>query len=156
MSLTSEEVQLRSFVLVRLGNRKVAVSAETVIELVAPTKEQQFPHSTPWLSKVIIRRGRIIPVCDVGSLLGETSIQPSSYHLVVELHYVDSRDWYAIPVRGECELLTPESIVPVHDRPEYVTGLFSLGEEQIEILDVAKLIQFQESTFARTLAEHQS
>lgn len=156
MSLTSEEVQLRSFVLVQLGNRKMAISAGTVIELVAPTKEQQFPHITPWLSKVIIRRGRIIPVCDVGSLLGETSVRPSGYHLVVESHSGDTLDWYAIPVRGECELLTPESIVPLLDRPTYVTEMFSLGGEQIEILDVAKLILLQESTYARTLAEHQS
>lgn len=156
MSLTSEEVQLRSFVLVQLGSRRVAISAGTVIELVAPTKEQQFPHFTPWLSKVIVRRGRIIPVCEVSSLIGETSVRPSGYHLVVESHSGDSRDWYAIPVRGECELLTPESMVPVHDRPDYMREMFSLGEEQIEILDVTKLIQQQESTFARTLAEHQS
>lgn len=148
MSPTSEEVQLKSFVLVQVGKRRVALAAESVIELVAPTKEQRIPHRTPWLSGVIIRRGRIVPVCDVGNLIGEETASQNSFHLIAESQSSGGRDWYAIPVTGECVLLTPESTLPAQGHADYISEILPLGEDRIEVLDLLKLIQHQEALFA--------
>ncbi|HKW88033.1 MAG TPA: chemotaxis protein CheW [Candidatus Acidoferrales bacterium] len=156
MSATSEEVQLRSFVLVQVGKRKVALAADAVIELVAPTKEQNIPHRTPWLSGVIVRRGRIVPVCDVGNLIGEEPASQNSFHLIAESKSSGKRDWYAIPVAGECVLLTPESTLPAEGHAEYVSEMLPLGEDRIEVLDLLKLIQRQEAAFVEGSQEADS
>jgi chemotaxis signal transduction protein len=148
MSPAAAEVQLQSFVLVPMSNRKMALAAEFVIELVAPSEEQRIPHRTPWLSGVILRRGRVIPVCDVHRLLGDEASSPGSFHLIIETQACGTRDWYAIPVAGECELVTGERMPPAQDRPEHITGMLLVGEEQAEILDLGKLIQRLELAFA--------
>ena len=59
----------QSFVLLRLGERRFAVAAAQIAELVAPTRVFRFPHHTPDIEGVIVRRGRIVPVCDVAERL---------------------------------------------------------------------------------------
>jgi chemotaxis signal transduction protein len=148
MSPAAAEVQLQSFVLVPMGNRKMALAAESVIELVAPSEGQKIPHRTPWLSGIILRRGRVIPVCDVRRLLSEEASSPDSFHLIVESQAWGARDWYAIPVAGECELVTGERMPPAQEGPEHITGILLVGEEQAEILDLGKLIQRHDLAFA--------
>jgi hypothetical protein len=156
MSPAAAEVQLKSFVLMPLGMRKVAVAADSVIELVAPGRVQKFPHRTPWLSGVIMRRGRVIPICDIGRLLGEEASPPGSFHLIAESQAGAMRDWYAIPVRGECVLAAGETTLPTQDHFEHITGTLSVGEEQFEILDLGKLIQQQEKEFTAASPEPNS
>src|ERR1700675_2969418 len=56
-----------SFVLLRLGERRFAVAAVNIAELVAPSRIFRFPHRTKEIEGVILRRGRIVPVCDVAA-----------------------------------------------------------------------------------------
>ncbi|HEV2289598.1 MAG TPA: chemotaxis protein CheW [Candidatus Acidoferrales bacterium] len=150
MSVTAE-LQLRSFVLLPLDNRKVALPAESVIELVAQGRLQKFPNQTPWITGVIIRRGRVVPVCDVSQLFGEGSPMPGRFYLVAEWKIGKVRDWCAIPVVQECELANAESYSPIdasaETRAAHVVGTLRAGEEEIEVLDMGKLIaEFQRNT----------
>jgi chemotaxis signal transduction protein len=138
------EVQLRTFILLPLGTRSVALPAESVIELVAPGKLQEFPHGTPWLSGAIIRRGRVVPVCDVGKLLGEPEGEAGRFYLIAEWQSGKTRDWCAIPVAGECELASAESTLPAEGRAPHIAGLLPVHDGQIEILDVGALLREQE------------
>jgi chemotaxis signal transduction protein len=54
-----------SFVLLRLSERRFAVAAGDVAELVAPSRVFRFPHMTKEVEGVVVRRGRIVPVIDV-------------------------------------------------------------------------------------------
>ena len=56
------ETDLQSFVLLRLGDRRFAVTATQIAELVAPSRVFRFPHHTGEVEGVILRRGRIVPV----------------------------------------------------------------------------------------------
>ena len=147
MSIAAE-TPTKSFVLLPLGGRRIAFAAESVIELTAPEKVRDFPHGTPWISGVIVRRNRIVPVCDVSKLFGEDSFAASRFYLIAEWQEGGMRDWCAIPVAGECELASAESVVPVDStdpqteshRP-FVTGLLPLSGEEIEVVDLTKLIR---------------
>ena len=59
-----------SFVLLQIGNRRVALPAAHVAELAPPVRLHTFPHTTPLLAGVIVRRGRIVPVFDTEPVLG--------------------------------------------------------------------------------------
>jgi hypothetical protein len=48
----SAELELQSFVLLRLGERRFAVSANQIAELVAPSRVFRFPHRTSKLERL--------------------------------------------------------------------------------------------------------
>lgn len=147
MSPAQAEVQLQSFVVLPLGGRKLALPADSVIELVAPVRQQKFPHRTPWLSGVLVRRGRVVPICDVGQLLGEAKARLDTYFLIAEWQTEKAWNWCAIPVLGECELTNAEAFPPASESATYIAGNISFGDGQIEILDLGKLIREQEAAF---------
>src|ERR1700739_5019583 len=69
------EFDLKSFVLLRLGELRYAVAADATIELLPLSRIFRFPHKTPEIEGVILRRGRIIPVCDVAeALVGKRTV----------------------------------------------------------------------------------
>jgi chemotaxis signal transduction protein len=136
----------QSFVLLPVGSRRIAFPAESVIELVAPGKVQTFPHGTPWISGVLVRRNRVVPVCDVTQLFGENASAASRFYLIAEWKDQNERDWCAIPVCGECELASAslETVQPedsASEHPFFVTGAISVEREKIEVVNLAKLIQ---------------
>jgi chemotaxis signal transduction protein len=92
-----------------------------------------------------VRRGRVVPVCDVGRLWGERNESIGRFHLIAEWQVDETRDWCAIPVAGECELASAEAAEQVDVNPgnqePYITGSFQVGEDRIQILDLGKLIQ---------------
>ncbi len=139
------ETPAKSFVLLPLGNRRIAFAADSVIELTAPEKLQNFPHRTPWIAGVIVRRNRVVPVCDVSKLFGEEALSVGRFYLIAEWQEHGVRDWCAIPVAGECELASAESVLPVDPqtstRSPFVTGLVPVAGEEIEVVDLTKLVQ---------------
>ena len=153
------ELELHSFVLLRLGDRRFALAAQYIAELVAPTRIFRFPHRTPKVEGVILRRGRIIPVCDVGDILIGTSILSRRFYLLAVRDYGCQRvsgpvvadpetrkEWVAIPVTGECELINAE-ITPTGDSdPRHVSGWLSHNGEVIEVLNMDALTPGPEPT----------
>ena len=64
-----EQADTRSCVLLRLGERRFALAADQVAELAAPSRVFRFAHRTPEIEGVILRRGRVVPVCDIAEKL---------------------------------------------------------------------------------------
>jgi chemotaxis signal transduction protein len=128
-----------SYVVFQVGSRRVALPRDCVAELIASPILFSFPHTTPLISGVVLRRGRIVPVLDLGpGLLGEAS-PAARFFLVVERRISNSSERCAIPVQGECELVAG-IMLPVAGQDEFVTGSLALNEEQIDVLDLEKAI----------------
>jgi chemotaxis signal transduction protein len=130
------ELELQSFVLLRLGERRFAVAANQIAELVAPSRVFQFPHRTEKIEGVILRRGRIVPVCDVAkTLVGQTLIARRLY-LVAVRHYGAQTEWVALPVTGECELINSEMTAAGESDALHVAGWLSHDGDVIEVLNI--------------------
>jgi chemotaxis signal transduction protein len=130
------ELELQSFVLLRLGERRFAVAANQIAELVAPSRVFQFPHRTERIEGVILRRGRIVPVCDVAkTLVGKTLIARRLY-LVAVRHYGAQTEWVALPVTGECELINSEMAAAGESDAPHVAGWLSHDGDVIEVLNI--------------------
>jgi chemotaxis signal transduction protein len=133
------EIDLQSFVLLRLGDRRFALAAKHIAELVAPSRIFRFPHRTPKVEGVILRRGRIIPVCDVGDILIGKGILARRFYLLAVRDYGSQKEWVAIPVTGECELITAE-VTPASEHDAlHVAGWLSHNGEVIEVLNMDAL-----------------
>lgn len=128
-----------SFVVFQVGTRRVALSRESVAELIASPILFSFPHTTPLITGVVLRRGQIVPVLDLGpGLLGAPS-PPARFFLVVERNISNIHERCAIPVQGECELVAG-IMLPVARQAEFVSGCLAFNEEQIDVLDLEKAI----------------
>src|SRR5438477_10526489 len=130
----STELELRSFVLLRLGERRFAVSATQIAELVAPSRVFRFAHRTPKLEGVILRRGRIVPVCDVSEILLGKRWTSRRFYLIAVRNYGPQREWVALPVTGECELINAVMMSAGEYDAQFVAGWLTHDDEVIEVL----------------------
>lgn len=128
-----------SFVVMQIGKRRFALPSETVVELAPPVRLHRFPHTSPLLSGVIVRRGRIVPVYDAASVLVGSSSFAQRFYLIARRRTGKTGDFGAIPVNGECELASGKVLAPAADRPAYVTGTLAFNDEPIDVLDFASL-----------------
>jgi chemotaxis signal transduction protein len=129
----------QSFVLLRLGERRFALAASQVSELSSPSRIFRFPHRTPKLEGVILRRGRIIPVCDVAESLLGRSLASRRFYLIAARHYAHQHEWVAIPVSGDCELILAEMTPASESDAPHVAGWISHDGEVIEALNLSAL-----------------
>jgi hypothetical protein len=128
-----------SFVLLRLGERRFAVAAGNIAELVAPSRVFRFPHRTKDIEGVILRRGRIVPVCDVAEKLIGKSLLVRRFYLIAQRRYAAQTEWVALPVTGDCELIVAEMTPAAEADFPHVAGWLSHAGEVIEVLNLAAL-----------------
>lgn len=124
-----------SFVVMQIGKRHFALPSETVVELAPPVRLHRFPHTSPLLTGVIVRRGRIVPVYDAASVLIGNSAFTQRFYLIARRRAGNSVDFGAIPVNGECELASGDVLPPAADHAPYVTGTLAFNDETIDVID---------------------
>ncbi len=130
----------KSYVLFPLGKQRFALPAETVTELARPDSVQTFPHRTPLLTGVLVRRGKIVPVCDVALVLVGPAAPPRKFYLIANCNLESRQELTAVPVTGECELASATRVPLAGNEPSYVSGLLAFGEETVAIVDLEKLM----------------
>ena len=145
------ELELKSFVLLRLGERRFAVAADGIAELVPPSRVFRFPHRTARLAGVILRRGRIVPVCDVAERLIGKRLTSRRFYLIALRHYGQRTEWVAIPVTGECELISAELTAAGESDEPHVSGWLSHGGDVIEVLNLDALTPGPEEFLPRSV-----
>lgn len=135
----AEQLDARSCVLLRLGERRFALAAEHILELVAPSRVYRFAHCTPEIDGVILRRGRVVPVCDVAEKLTGKKLTYRRFYLVAARRREGTMDWVALPVSGECELITADLTPAGESDSPHVAGWLSHDGEVIEVLNLDAL-----------------
>ena len=129
-----------SFVLFPLGKKRFALPATRVTELARMDHVHEFPSTTPLISGVLVRRGEVIPVCDVAQVLVGRDAPPRKFYLIAKRKFETAEERAAIPVTGDCELTNSELLPRTGDLAVYVNGLLSLPDEIIEVLDLETLM----------------
>jgi chemotaxis signal transduction protein len=131
----------QSYVLLQIGDRRFALPASEVSELAPPVRLHQFPHNSPLVSGIIVRRGRLVPVYDVCPLLTGKDSPSHQFYLVARRHFGSASEPAAIPVNGDSELVTADTVQVTS--PVYVSGRLIHGGESIEVLDLDRLVAFE-------------
>lgn len=146
-----DQLDARSCVLLRLGERRFALVAEHIAELVAPSRVYRFAHRTAEIDGVILRRGRVVPVCDVAEKLTGKKLTYRRFYLVATRKRGASLDWVALPVSGECELITADLTPAGASDSPHVAAWLSHDGEVIEVLNLDALAP--DSAESATLAQ---
>jgi chemotaxis signal transduction protein len=131
----AENTNANSFVLLQIGDHRVALPADLVAELAPPVRLHTFPHTSKLIAGVIVRRGRIVPVYDAGLVLGGRTPSSQRFYLIARRQIGKATELGAIPVNGECELASGEMQPPAMDRPAYVAGTLAVGDESLDVLN---------------------
>ena len=148
-----EQYDARSCVLLRLGERRFALAAEHIAELVAPSRVFRFAHRTTELDGVILRRGRVVPVCDVAEKLTGKKLTTRRFYLVATQRRGAGLDWVALPVSGECELITADLTPASESDSPHVAAWLSHDGEVIEVLNLDALLPGPAGHIAHSRAE---
>jgi chemotaxis signal transduction protein len=101
---------------------------------------QTFPHRTPLLTGVLVRRGRIVPVCDVAQVLVGPAAPSRKFYLIANCKIGTRQELTAVPVTGECELASVASAPLTGSEPPYISGMLCIGDESIAVVALEKLI----------------
>jgi chemotaxis signal transduction protein len=128
-----------SCVLLRLGERRFALAADEVAELVAPSRIFRFPHRTPEVEGVILRRGRTVPVCDLAEKLTGKKLTSRRFYLIALRPQGSVRATVALPVSGECELIRADLTPAGPNDSPHVSAWLSHDGEVIEMLNLVAL-----------------
>src|SRR5260370_17617977 len=126
------ESEVESVVLLGLGEGGFELAANQIAELVPPSRVFRFPHRTPEVEGVIVRRGRIVPVCDVGERLIGKSLKSRRLYLIALRRYGAQAEWVALPVTGECELIKAEMSPASSEDLPHVAGRVSPAGAVVE------------------------
>jgi chemotaxis signal transduction protein len=135
-----DQADTRSCVLLRLGERRFALTAEQVAELAAPSRVFRFAHRTPEIDGVILRRGRVVPVCDVAERLTGKRLTSRRFYLIAARRDDLTMNWIAIPVSGQCELIQADLTPAGPGDSSHVAGWLSHAGEVIEVLNLNALM----------------
>lgn len=127
------------FVIFSLGERRCAVVAADVAELAVPQPVQTFPHTSREILGVIVRRGRVVPVYDFAGLVAARGLVAQQYQLIAICRGPEGDQTVALPVDGECDLISAELLQVKQPRPG-LTGELRWREQTYEVLDLNKLI----------------
>ena len=136
-----------TYVLFPMGEQRFALHTEVIAEFIRLHRLYVFPHTTPLVEGVLVRRGRVVPVLDVSPVLVGTQTPERRFYLIVRRKIGGVEEWTAIPVPGECELVNAEEQPRSEKLPSYITGLLSLprpqGQEReaIAVVDLNELLR---------------
>lgn len=134
-----DQADTRSCVLLRLGERRFALAADQVAELAAPSRVFRFAHRTLEIDGVILRRGRVVPVCDVAEQLTGKRLASRRFYLIAARRQGQTTDWVAIPVSGQCELIRADLTPAGSTDSPHVAAWLSHAGEVIEVLHLNAL-----------------
>ena len=155
--LTTHAEEVRdSYVLIHIGDHRFAVAANLVAEMSPPVRLHRFPHATNLVSGVIVRRGKIVAVCNASGVVGSRKSSANLFYLITDASVAASGESLAIPVNGESELVSGE-IQPHQDStPKHISGTLLAGEDSIDVLDLRALSDALEAAANSPQAEARS
>jgi chemotaxis signal transduction protein len=130
---------LNKYVVFPLGKQRFAVAATQVTELASKGTPQTFPHTTPSLLGVLVRRSTVVAVCDVAPALNIVTQGDSKFYLIAECTVGGKREPVAMPVTGEC-VLAEAAMAPKEER--FGLGVVDSQGEQITVLDLDALVGY--------------
>jgi chemotaxis signal transduction protein len=78
-------------------------------------------------------------VLDVAQVVVGPDAPVRKFYLIANREFAHGNELTAVPVTGECELMSAEMRAPTGRLPKYVIGLLSLDDEIVEVIDLDKL-----------------
>ena len=139
----SEDV--RQFITFTVGNEEYGVGILAVREIRGWTPENKLPNLPEHVRGIINLRGTIIPILDLRARFGGGMTEASKTHVVVVIQVGETARGLLVDAISDILTISRDQIRPVPameaglEHAEYLTGLFTIDQRMVTLLDVARL-----------------
>ena len=127
----------RGYLLVTAGGRAIGLAVEGVVEVFSPAAAWPVPSQSPALRGVVPVRGRLVPLVNLGALLGGTCPAGQGDTAVL----VDVPRPVALEVES-AEAVIHESLLPPPEGEQlpWAVGLAARAAGPVPVLDLAAVL----------------
>ena len=141
----------REYLTFRLGAEEYGIDILRVQEIRSYEPPTRLAHSPDFIRGVINLRGRIVPILDLRVKLQCPEASYTDFTVVVILDIGATVIGAVVDAVADVVTLTPETIKPTpqferqgHVDPAFVTGIASLGERMLIVMDIEALLSSDE------------
>jgi len=141
----------QEFVTIRLGGQLLGIPVLAVQDVLSPQKLTRIPLAPPWVAGVLNLRGRIVTAIDLRHRLGLPERSDGGQDMSVVVEHNGEPYSLQIDSVGEVLDLAGETMeknpVTLDQRWREVSrGIFRLEGELLAVLDVEKLLDFEQAS----------
>ena len=160
VNVTSEEDQ--QYLTFILEGEEYGVDILKVHEIKGWTPTTLIPNTPPYMKGVINLRGSIVPVIDLRQRFGLSALEYGPTTVVIVLNVISTRDEQMMGMVVDAvsdtysiaeNLLKPSPDVGGAISTDFITGLASIDEKMVIILDIDHLLNAEEMASLAATAE---
>ena len=135
----------RQFITFTVGNEEYGVGILAVREIRGWTPENKLPNMPPHVRGIINLRGAIIPILDMRARFGGGMTAATKTHVVVVIQVGETAHGLLVDAISDILTVSRDQIKPVpamevdEERADYLTGLFTIEQRMVTLLDVTRL-----------------
>ncbi len=155
----SSVAAVREFLTFRLGAEEYGIDILRVQEIRSYELPTRLAHSPDFIKGVIDLRGRIVPILDLRVKLQCPEASYTDFTVVIILDIGSTLVGTVVDAVADVVSLTPDLIKPTpqferqgHVDPAFVTGIASLGERMLIVMDIEALLSSDEIGLVRSAA----
>ena len=143
--LVVTEQSVRQYITFTVGSEEYGVAILAVREIRGWTPENRLPNLPPHVRGIINLRGTIIPILDLRARFGGGLTQATKTHVVVVIQVGETARGPLVDAISDILTMSRDQIRPVPamevgaEHAEYLTGLFTIEQRMVTLLDVARL-----------------
>ncbi|HAT3795136.1 TPA: chemotaxis protein CheW [Serratia marcescens] len=148
----------QEFLIFTLGNEEYGIDILKVQEIRGYDQVTRIANTPAFIKGVTNLRGVIVPIIDLRVKFSQQSVSYDENTVVIVLNF--SQRVVGIVVDGVSDVLslTAEQIRPAPEfavtlATEYLTGLGSLGERMLILVDIEKLLSSEEMSLVDSVAK---
>jgi purine-binding chemotaxis protein CheW len=147
--MSAESVHVRPFIFFELAGTTYAVETQVVQQMEMVEHITPVPNAPSFVDGVVFARGQVVPVVNLRARFGfSRSANDAKTRLMVVAHdgrtvglLVDSaREFITLP--PEAVKPPPEAVTGLSGK--YLSGIATVGDRVILVLDVAEVLNFQD------------
>ncbi len=147
----------REFLTFRLGAEEYGIDILRVQEIRSYERPTRLAQSPDFIKGVIDLRGRIVPILDLRVKLQCPEASYTDFTVVIILDIGSTVIGAVVDAVADVVSLTPDLIKPTpqferqgHVDPAFVTGIASLGERMLIVMDIEALLSSDEIGLVRS------
>ena len=133
-----------NFVAFGAADQDFCIDIMSVREIRGWTPATALPKAPAYIRGVINLRGSVVPILDFAMRLGLATPEPTSRHVVIIVQIAQQTVGLLVDEVSDILSITPESVKPAPDvgtdiDDEFVSGVISLEERMIRLIDLQKI-----------------
>ena len=146
--------EVRQYITFTVGSEEYGVGILAVREIRGWTQESKLPNLPPHVRGVINLRGTIIPILDLRARFGGGMTEATKTHVVVVIQVGETAWGLLVDAISDILTVSRDQIRPVpametgEAHAEYLTGLFTVEQRMVTLLDVDRLFAREHAVLA--------